>query len=383
MASNDYLLKGIAAAKEGDKERARALLSKVVLEMPESEEAWWWLAQSVDDPRQREFCAQKILEINPWHKGARGLLQGTAERVQPATSRTEIAPEQPAAQADVVAQSRHQSPPKKKKKAARSRGARTTRQTVILVLLAFAVLLVFVGGAAYIFLDTSGAISQLFNFIDPEIIPTTPIPPLAATATTEGVSLSSIPTWTPTPSPLPPPATPSPTPTYTPQPIGSPTPIPPTPSELPSISDAQAVVIHDGTGFLTLFPDSFSVFRFEPSETLDLQTVSMLTFHILSSEPAQPMTVELYIWNSPINLWEASGVYWGDNAISTPGVFVHDDGVIIAALRNWGVDPIDVDNAGFTFGARMTNGADIFYGLDRADSRFPATPEPTATAEFG
>ena len=383
MASNDYLLKGIAAAKEGDRERARSLLSKVVLEMPESEEAWWWLAQSVDDPRQRDFCAQKILEINPRHKGARAILHGIPESSQQASSRPAISREQPAAQTDVVAQSRPQSPPKKKKKAARSRSARTTRQTVILVLLALAVLLVFVGGAAYIFLDTSGAISQLFSFINPEISPTMPLPPLAATATTEGVSLSSIPTWTPTPSPLPPSATPSPTPTYTPQPAGSPTPIPPTPSELPSISDAQAVILHDGTGFLTLFPDSFSVFRFEPSETLDLQTVSTLIFHILSSEPAQPMTVELYIWNSPNNLWEVSGVNWGDNAITTPGVFVHDDGVIIAALRNWGVDPIEVDNAGFTFGARMTNGADILYGLDRVDSRFPATPEPTATAEFG
>ena len=381
MASNDHLLKGIAAAKDGDKERARALLSKVVLEMPDSEEAWWWLAKSVDDPRQREFCAQKILEINPRHKGARGLLQGTAEKVQPATSRTEIAPEQPAAQTDAVAQSRPQSPPKKK--AARSRGARTTRQTVILILLASAVLLVFIGGAAYIFLDTSGAISQLFNFIDPETSPTTPLPPLTATATTEGVSLSSIPTWTPTTSPTPPPETPSPTPTDTPQPAGSPTPIPPTPSALPSISDAQSVVLNDGTGFLILFPDSFVVFQFEPRDTLDIQTVSTLTFHLLSSEPAQPLTVELYLWSLPNNTWEPFGVYWGDNPIISPEAYVHNDGVIIAAIRNWGGDPIDVDNTSFTFTARLTSGLDIFYGLDRADSLFPTTtPEATPTTTF-
>lgn len=381
MASNDLLLKGIAAAKDGDKERARALLSKVVLEMPDSEEAWWWLAKSVDDPRQREFCAQKILEINPRHRGARELLQGTAESSPQSASRAAIAPEKRATQTNAAARSRPKSSPKKK--AARPRGARTTRQTVILVVLAFAVLLVFVGGAAYVFFDTSGALDQLFNFVDPEASPTTPIPLLTATATTEGVSLSSIPTWTPTSSPMPPPETPSPTPTSTPQPAGSPTPIPPTPSALPSISDAQPVVLNDGTGFLILFPDSFSVFQFEPRDTLDIQTIATLTFHLLSSEPTQPLTVELYLWNSPINTWEPFGVYWGDNPIISPESYVHNDGVIIAAIRNWGGDPIDVDNTSFTFAARLTSGLDIFYGLDRADSRFPTTPpEATPTTTF-
>ena len=381
MASNDLLLKGIAAAKGGDKERARALLSKVVLEMPESEEAWWWLAQSVDDPRQREFCAQKILEINPHHRGAKELLLGSAKSSQPPTSRAAIAPKKPAAQTSIAARRRPQSPPKKK--TARPRSARTSRQTVILVLLAFAVFLVFIGGAGYVFLDTSGYLGQLFNTISPEVSPTTPVLPNTATATTEGVSLSSIPTWTPTPSLTPLPATPSPTTTHTPKPIGSPTPIPPTPSEFPLISAAQPVILNDGTGFLTLFPDSFSVFRFEPKDTLEIQSVATLTFHILSSELTQPLTVELYLWNLIDNTWEPFGVHWGDNPILTPELYVDNDGVIIAALRNWGTDPINVDNTSFTFAARLVNGLDVYYGLDRARSRLPQTPEPTATQSFG
>jgi len=171
MASNDLLLKGIAAAKGGDKERARALLSKVVLEMPESEEAWWWLAQSVDDPKQREFCAQKILEINPHHRGA---------KEQQSSSQAEIAPEPRAAQANAPIRRRPQSPPKKK--TARPRSARTSRQTIILVLLAFAVFLVFIGGAGYVFLDTSGYLGQLLNFTSPDVSPTAQIQPVTATA---------------------------------------------------------------------------------------------------------------------------------------------------------------------------------------------------------
>jgi len=380
MTSNDLLLKGIAAAKGGDKERARALLSKVVLEMPDSEEAWWWLAQSVDDPKQREFCAQKIIEINPHHRGAKELLLGSPKSSQQPTSRAETAPEPRAAQTNAPVRRRPQSPPKKK--TAPPRSARTSRQTIILVLLALAVFLVIIGGAGYVFLDTTGYLGQLFNNAGPEISQTTPTQPLPATATTEGISLSSIPTWTPTP-PSPTPAPPTPTTTHTPQPIGSPTPIPPTPSALPSISAAQPAILNDGTGFLTLFPDSFSVFRFEPIDTLDIQSVATLTFHLLSSEFTQPLTVELYLWNLTNNTWEPFGVHWGDNPILAPELYVDKDGVIIAAYRNWGVDPIDVDNTSFTFAARLVNGLDVYYGLDRASSRLPQTPEPTATKSFG
>jgi len=143
------------------------------------------------------------------------------------------------------------------------------------------------------------------------------------------------------------------------------------------------VTLNDGTGFLTLFPDSFSVFRFEPRESLDIQSVATLTFHLLNSEFTQPLTVELYLWNLTNNTWEPFGVHWGDNPILTPELYVDKDGVIIAALRNWGVDPIDVDNTSFTFAARLANGLDVYYGLDSASSRLPQTPEPTATKSFG
>jgi hypothetical protein len=104
---------------------------------------------------------------------------------------------------------------------------------------------------------------------------------------------------------------------------------------------------------------------------------------LLSSELTQPLTVELYLWNLTNNTWEPFGVHWGDNLILTPELYVDQNGVIIAALRNWGVDPINVDNTSFTFAARLTNGLDVYYGLDRARARLPQTPEPTATKSFG
>jgi hypothetical protein len=381
MASNDLLLKGIAAAQEGNKEQARTLLSKVVLEMPDSEEAWWWLSQCVEDPQQREFCLKKVLEINPGHSGAKSALQGTAEKPAPVPPRAGTPSDQPAALTGVPGDDI--SPPPPKKAAKQTRAMRSTRQTIILILLACAVLIVFIGGAAYIFLDSTGYLSQLSGFFGAGTADLTPTPAYGATATIEGASLSNIPTWTPTISPTPPPATPSPTQTDTPEPTGSPTPIPPTPSELPEISAAQPVVLDDGTGLLTLLPDSFSVFEFVPRESLDLQTVASLIFHMVIETPTTPATVEVYLWNLTSNTWEPFGVTWGNNPIVAPGRYVRNDGVILAAIRNWGETPIDVDNASFTFAGRTSSGLEIIYGLNRSESRLPPTAEPTSTAEFG
>ena len=381
MVSNDLLLKGIAAAKEGDLERARAILSKVVLEEPDLEEAWWWLAKSVDDPHQREFCAKKILEINPRHRGARGLLQVPTKSSGQNGSLAAIALENQAAQTDTDAPSPRRSP--FKRMSARQKGARTTRQTAILVLLALAVFLVFIGGASYVFLDTTGYLDQLFSVVAPRTSSATPPSPPAATATSEGFSLSSIPTWTPTPPPANSQALPTPEITLTTNPTMMPTPIPPTPSALPSTSNAQKISLYDGTGFLTLAPDSFTVLRFEPAEILDIQYTAMLTFHLLNAEPTYPLTFELYLWNESNNLWEPFGVSWGDNPITMPDSYVQNDGVIIAAIRNWGRESTDVDNAGFTFAGYTTDGREIYFGLGRADSRYPPTPVPTVTVEFG
>jgi tetratricopeptide (TPR) repeat protein len=56
---------GIAAAKAGQNEQARQLLQQSIRLEPRNEAAWLWLASVARDERERLFCLQKLLEINP------------------------------------------------------------------------------------------------------------------------------------------------------------------------------------------------------------------------------------------------------------------------------------------------------------------------------
>lgn len=63
--ARDLRQQGIAAAKAGRKDEARQLLQQSLRLDPASEPAWLWLASVARDQRERLFCLQRLLEINP------------------------------------------------------------------------------------------------------------------------------------------------------------------------------------------------------------------------------------------------------------------------------------------------------------------------------
>lgn len=73
--ARELRLKGITAAKAGQKEQARQFLQQSIRLDPTSEPAWLWLASVARDPRERVFCLRKILEINPNNEQALKALQ--------------------------------------------------------------------------------------------------------------------------------------------------------------------------------------------------------------------------------------------------------------------------------------------------------------------
>ncbi len=354
MADESLLREGIAAVRSGDRVRGRALLSKVVLDNPESEAAWWYLGLSVDDNQQRLYCFKQVLALNPDHQGARARL-GLAP-----TSK-------------------------------QGRGARTGRQTLILVLLGLFTLLVVIGGGGYVALDSMGylegslpeALANLFSGGAPAATATSAAPTqaLEPTSGSTSASLSSIPTWTPTPSPTARLATETPTTTLTPTPE-PPTEQPPTPEAFPSSGGAAPVDINNGTGPLTLFPGDFPAFRFEPADSFTLRLAATLTFHLQNPEQPKPLTLELYIWNASEGTWDVFGVRWGDNPIPQPSVYVSSNGVVIAAIRNWGDDPLDVTNTSFTYSGLTDDNAEIYYGLNREMIRTATEQAVTPTPDL-
>ena len=68
---NDLLREGIAAAKAGQRERARDLLMRVVEQDEENALAWLWLSGVVDSLNDREICLENVLALDPDHDAAR------------------------------------------------------------------------------------------------------------------------------------------------------------------------------------------------------------------------------------------------------------------------------------------------------------------------
>lgn len=59
------LAEGMAAAKAGDRARARELLTQVITINTRNELAWLWMSSILETPAQRRDCLVRVLIINP------------------------------------------------------------------------------------------------------------------------------------------------------------------------------------------------------------------------------------------------------------------------------------------------------------------------------
>jgi len=92
---DSWLQEGIAAARSGQIERARTLLTRVVRVDERNVQAWYWLSRIVQDPREREVCLENVLQLDPAHTAVQAELadlrrQMTAAAQAPLPSREAI-----------------------------------------------------------------------------------------------------------------------------------------------------------------------------------------------------------------------------------------------------------------------------------------------------
>jgi tetratricopeptide (TPR) repeat protein len=71
LSLDDMLRQGVAAAKAGQRERARELLMRVVDLDERNATAWLWLSGVVDSLDDREICMENVLTIDPDNAAAR------------------------------------------------------------------------------------------------------------------------------------------------------------------------------------------------------------------------------------------------------------------------------------------------------------------------
>ena len=73
-ATDELLLLGTGAARDGDREQARFYLEWVLRDDPtevQVAEAWYWLSRITDDPDERRRCLTMVIGTSPNHPEAR------------------------------------------------------------------------------------------------------------------------------------------------------------------------------------------------------------------------------------------------------------------------------------------------------------------------
>ena len=84
---DDLIKQGATAARAGDKETARKLLSEAVKQFPDDERAWGWLYTVCTTDQERSNCLKQIIRINPQNDKAKQLLEDLNE-YEPSLERT-------------------------------------------------------------------------------------------------------------------------------------------------------------------------------------------------------------------------------------------------------------------------------------------------------
>ena len=75
MPADDSILKEARKAiEQGDRARAKDLLTRQLRREPDNADIWLWMSAVVDTPKERAYCLREVLRIDPEHRAAkRGL----------------------------------------------------------------------------------------------------------------------------------------------------------------------------------------------------------------------------------------------------------------------------------------------------------------------
>jgi len=75
MSDEDNLKRAIEVIKAGDKKKGGEILFEIINKQPKNELAWAWLSVCVRDDKQKKYCIEKVLEINPDNLKAKQALE--------------------------------------------------------------------------------------------------------------------------------------------------------------------------------------------------------------------------------------------------------------------------------------------------------------------
>lgn len=72
---DDLLQQGITAYRAGNRDEARKIFISIVKQNPENDRAWGWMYNSSNSNKERIYCLEQMLRINPKNEKANALLK--------------------------------------------------------------------------------------------------------------------------------------------------------------------------------------------------------------------------------------------------------------------------------------------------------------------
>ncbi|MBI4632240.1 MAG: hypothetical protein HY740_11075 [Chloroflexi bacterium] len=206
-------------------------------------------------------------------------------------------------------------------------------------------------------------------------VPTLTVNSVRATLTPINLSTPSatnLPTWTLAPTHTPsltpivaPSRTPFPTrpPSSTPArtPFSSLSTLAPLIWQTPNVSEVN----FSGTGPMTFKAHESPTFYFRPYALFLFQYTKAFIVHLVSPKNLQGRsTLQFYYLNKSGAGWRMIDLNWGVNKVAdtiTPDYF-RADGSMYANIRNWGSEPVEIENLSLTVLILSWDGTDVIYG---------------------
>jgi tetratricopeptide (TPR) repeat protein len=134
-------------------------------------------------------------------------------------------------------------------------------------------------------------------------------------------------------------------------------------SSLPIHAETAIIIdLATGSGKLTLLPDDYPLFRFQPGEPISVKEVKNLVLHVIpgGNEPANP-EIQIYMWGTDGG-WGTIAPTWGNNPIDQPQSRVLPEGDIFLAIRNVSTRTVVLDKLSITLVVETLDGAIKTYG---------------------
>jgi hypothetical protein len=72
--TDQWMQRAVDLFQQGEREKARVILARLVMSEPGNPEAWFALSRCLDDLEHRDYCLRKVLVLDPGHRMAKRML---------------------------------------------------------------------------------------------------------------------------------------------------------------------------------------------------------------------------------------------------------------------------------------------------------------------